>query len=381
MRTCASICSGGGIAEIGLKRAGYQPIWAIEHKKDIAAVYRRNHGDHCIVGDATTCNYGSLPSPDLLWASPPCPSFSRANNQRGETEDDIAMGEAVIRALTLLRPRAFILENVPEYASDECESYKRICAALLRLDYWSSAEIVNAADFGTPQTRKRLIHRSVAGGFLQQERPFPRKKAWMSWYEAIKDLLRFLPRAAFAPWQFRKLPKNIQSYLLRTNNATLPPTTLIGASGYNGTVVTADAGSPAFGVTANSNQGQLRAFLAEGRNANGGAWRYDDEPAGTVTTSHPPRAFLAPGGNASGFRVRDADEPSFTIGDVGRVGNAPRAWDGGGRVVSITPRPLARFQGVPDSYWLPESNALAIRVVGNGVPVEVACAAGQSVLE
>jgi site-specific DNA-cytosine methylase len=36
--------------------------------------------------------------------------------------------------------------------------------------------------------------------------------------------------------------------------------------------------------------------------------------------------------------------------------------------VKMTPRALARFQSVPDSYQLPESRALASRVIGNGVP-------------
>jgi site-specific DNA-cytosine methylase len=47
----------------------------------------------------------------------------------------------------------------------------------------------------------------------------------------------------------------------------------------------------------------------------------------------------------------------------------------------MTPRALARFQSVPDSYQLPDSNALACRVIGNGVPVLVAQAVTASLLD
>ena len=60
------------------------------------------------------------------------------------------------------------------------------------------------------------------------------------------------------------------------------------------------------------------------------------------------------------------DEPSFTItGEVHK--GMPRAWTSA-RVVSMTPRALARFQSFPDSYRLPERRTLAAKVIGNAVP-------------
>jgi hypothetical protein len=65
--------------------------------------------------------------------------------------------------------------------------------------------------------------------------------------------------------------------------------------------------------------------------------------------------------------VLDTQEPSFTIKAPGG-GRVHRAWLEQGRVVSMTPRALARFQSFPDSYLLPEKSATAVRVIGNAVP-------------
>jgi site-specific DNA-cytosine methylase len=66
--------------------------------------------------------------------------------------------------------------------------------------------------------------------------------------------------------------------------------------------------------------------------------------------------------------VRESIEPSNTIVSVGDGHSvSPRAWLSAGRVVRMTPRALARFQSIPDSYILPDNNKLACTVIGNGV--------------
>jgi DNA-binding response OmpR family regulator len=80
-----------------------------------------------------------------------------------------------------------------------------------------------------------------------------------------------------------------------------------------------------------------------------------------------------------GITVRSAAEPAFTT--LSSAAKRPaRAWLTHGRVVAMTPRALARFQGVPDSYLLPDRKALACRVIGNGVAVDVARVAVETLL-
>lgn len=91
----------------------------------------------------------------------------------------------------------------------------------------------------------------------------------------------------------------------------------------------------------------------------------------TVTTSHNNRDVKAwlvgQGGHDGGVVNRSGDEPSFTT-TANHNQDGIRAWLSQGCVVKMTPRALARFQSFPDDYRLPNSNNLAVRVIGNAVP-------------
>ena len=83
---------------------------------------------------------------------------------------------------------------------------------------------------------------------------------------------------------------------------------------------------------------------------------------------HGSKAVLVKGGDFSGedgLVMAAADAPSFGM----RAGRSEmhRAILPG-RVVSMSPRCLARFQSFPDSYRLPDGRALAAKVIGNAVP-------------
>lgn len=406
MKTCATLFSGGGLADIGLKQAGYTPLWAVEYDAAIADVYARNHGPHVIVGDVRAVEFGALPAPDFLWASPPCPNFSVAKTGRGETEGDLEIADAVARALTTLRPRLFVLENVEGYA--QSKSYQRVRAALDALDYWSDAEVVNAADVGVPQTRRRLILRARAGGWMQPSRPWPRPVAWQGWYAAIADLVPGLPDSQFAPWQLKRLPVEMRESVLvegagnrfamegggtvtqrgvddpaHTIRAAsykhLPRALLVSNSKTEYSDVTREAVAPALATTA-QHGGRLRALLYS--NAATMDERAALEPAVTVTgTTHAKAAMpkewltqLQPGARGD---WREGHEPAKTLqaGDAAHQHNIALP---SGRVVSMTPRALARFMGVPDTYWLPERKSLACRVLGNGVCPAVARVAAET---
>jgi site-specific DNA-cytosine methylase len=88
-----------------------------------------------------------------------------------------------------------------------------------------------------------------------------------------------------------------------------------------------------------------------------------------------PKALLVHPNDMRSMPTVVAESPSFTVtaggalcGSRGSAGLEPRAWLEQGRVVSMTPRALARFQSLPDTYLLPDKNQLACKIVGNGVP-------------
>jgi DNA-cytosine methyltransferase len=402
-------------------QAGYSLLWGVELDPTIAAVAQQNLGHPVYQSSVVDMDWATLERPDHLHMSPPCQDFSVAKKTGTVRNDNDALAEACISAIRTLEPATVTLENVEGYR--KAPGFQAIVDTLYSLGYWVDWQVLNSADMGVPQTRRRLFLRAARGMFLP---PLPAPVPWVGWYQAIEDLIPTLPETQFAAWQLKRLPEEFKETCFiedqnSSRDATIRgvddpvPTVISGAlrrpssspKAYllgNGTYsATIDHKLPAQTITSSDNQTGVRALLVESKNANqqyGDGLREPHEPCTTVITdhkpSHQPKALLIPGGNASSFSTRSGNEPSLTVESTERVGNIPRAfiWSTAeereefeyqerlrwaeedrakhstvqGRVVRMTPRALARFQTVPDWYALPEKNALACRIIGNGVP-------------
>lgn len=354
MKTYASLFTGGGLADMGAIAAGYTPIWGVEYIPEIADVARSN-GLEVLTANILDLDPRSFDRPDLFHASPPCPNFSVAKQGGEETALDIALAEKVAEFTTVLNPPAVTIENVQAYIKSK--SYKIIMRALENTGYMYDAQILNAADFGVPQSRRRLFVRAVLGGMVPY---LPAPVKHVGWYAAIADIIHTLPESKFADWQLARLPDFCDGALFTPNKR-------------DDDLMFAGADDPALTITSNRNQYSIKAFLVN-ENRTSGAWAQDNDivmpatPSPTVSANgHMPRAFLMDGQNAGRkSTVLEPESPVFTIGAAQK--GLHRAWLSQGRVVSMTPRALARFQSVPDSYTLPERRTLAGRIIGNGVP-------------
>ena len=203
-RTFASLFTGGGLADIGAMQAGYELLWGVELDSDIAAVANANlpHRDRVHAASVIGFDWASVEAPDHLHMSPPCQDFSvaKTSGKTGNPNEDIA--DACIEAIRTLQPASVTLENVEGYRKAPC--FQRIVDALWGQGYWVNVDVLNSADFGVPQTRRRLILRAVRGGFPA---PLPPKQPWKGWYQAIEDLIPELPEAEFAEWQQQRFHK------------------------------------------------------------------------------------------------------------------------------------------------------------------------------
>lgn len=135
-------------------------------------------------------------------------------------------------------------------------------------------------------------------------------------------------------------------------------------------------------ITAAHGADKYRAFIVDGKlgsYSTNMTTRDGGEPFPTVTTSHNNRdlkAFLV--NESSTMEVRHA--PAATqIANGRNGGQGQRAWLAGGRVVKMTPRALARFQSLPDSYVLPAKTSLACEIIGNMVPPKLYAAVLESI--
>lgn len=199
MNKIATLLSGGEGIGIGAQQSGLYHLWGIEINDRIAQVARDN-GFHIITADIRDVDLQTLEIPDVLHASPKCQNASTAKQGSREMPLDVDIARCIVRYLEILRPRIFTLENV--YGYRRFEAFRIILHALNRLGYFTDFGNLNAANFGVPQTRRRLILRAMQGGLVPM---LPLPKPWVGWYEAIEDLIPTLPESEFAPWQRKAL--------------------------------------------------------------------------------------------------------------------------------------------------------------------------------
>jgi len=96
---------------------------------------------------------------DLLAGCPPCQGFSRMRNKnRGEAVDDPRNDLILefLRLIKLLKPKSVMMENVPGLANDK--KFKSFVKSLEGLGYKGDFKVLNAAHYGVPQRRYRLIY-------------------------------------------------------------------------------------------------------------------------------------------------------------------------------------------------------------------------------
>jgi DNA (cytosine-5)-methyltransferase 1 len=182
----------GGMTQ-GFEDSGrFRSILAVEADSDAAETYRVNFGDH--VEEALIEDVEHFPQADVLIGGPPCQGFSPLN--RGAVGfERRGLWQEYLRALTQAEPSAFVMENVPELLrSAEYTEFKKRAEGL---GFQVCGDILNAADFGVPQRRRRAIVIGVRSGDVpwpeetHAEQPADTvdpRQPWVSFREAVAGL-------------------------------------------------------------------------------------------------------------------------------------------------------------------------------------------------
>lgn len=195
-----SVFSGGGGLDLGFIQEGYEVIWAIDNNQNAVATYKHNLHDRIICSDINKIDLNSIPRADVVIGGPPCQSFSLAGNRNVEDK----RGQLVWRYIEIIKhvqPKAFVFENVTGLLSAK-NSQKESIFELLKqafrdIGYNVNAKVLNAADYGVPQRRKRVIIVGLKGNYTFE---FPQvthceNGEGLKKYVSVEEALGDLPKA------------------------------------------------------------------------------------------------------------------------------------------------------------------------------------------
>lgn len=215
--TVVDLFAGAGGFTLGFVQAGFVPVYAIEIDKAAAETYEAHFGPHCDTRDINGVKV--FPTADVIIGGPPCQGFSNLgahipNDPRNQ------LWRHYVRAVRQVRPKVFVMENVPPLLSSA--EGMEIVRETEALGYQVEARILNAADYGAPQRRRRaIIIGSVVGAvrFPEPTHVDPKKKDlttqhlcnWATVKQAIGDLP--LEPTGYA-WHLGRNPtsKSLQRY-------------------------------------------------------------------------------------------------------------------------------------------------------------------------
>jgi DNA (cytosine-5)-methyltransferase 1 len=159
--------SGCGGLSLGLRRAGFSVVGAVDVDSLASSTYRMNHPDAAVVEDNIENvaprefmkRLGLEPGDlDLLAGCPPCQGFSKLRTFNGGKDNADPMNDLIfefLRFIKVFKPKTVMVENVPGLVRDD--RLKRFSKSLAGMGYKQQVDVLDAADFGVPQRRKRMI--------------------------------------------------------------------------------------------------------------------------------------------------------------------------------------------------------------------------------
>ena len=184
-----SLFTGAGGLDKGFERVGFNVIWANEYDSSIWKTYEENHSAPLDRRDIRQIESIEIPECDGVIGGPPCQSWSEAGSLRGIDDARGKLFFEFIRILNDKKPKFFLAENVSGMLSvRHREAVQNIVEMFEHAGYSVYIELLNAADYGVPQDRKRVfyvgIRKDIGCKFVFP----PRRESKVTLQQAISDL-------------------------------------------------------------------------------------------------------------------------------------------------------------------------------------------------
>lgn len=185
--TTIDLFSGAGGMSCGFDKAGFKSLLAVEMDKAASATYEANFNVHVLDRPIEKVPDSWFPEVDIVIGGPPCQGFSPLGKmtplERHKSMNKL--WQHFLRVVEVSRPRAFVIENVPQILKSlEFEGLKERAVSL---GYTVEAKVLNAYNHGVPQKRKRAFIIGMKGEFSGSLFPSPTKKR-KNVRDAIEDL-------------------------------------------------------------------------------------------------------------------------------------------------------------------------------------------------
>lgn len=157
MKIISLFCGCGGL-DLGFIKAGHEIIWANDYDQDSVNTYIKNIDKKVICADITKVNTKDVPKGDIVIGGFPCQGFSIANLDRHKNDSRNKLYLELLRFIKEIKPKFFLAENVPGIMSlAKGQVFAMILDDFAKAGYNVKYAILNSANFGTPQVRKRVI--------------------------------------------------------------------------------------------------------------------------------------------------------------------------------------------------------------------------------
>lgn len=329
-------CGAGGLS-YGFKLAGFEIIGGVEWNPAAMETHKNNfHSKFEFCGNISDISddriLNELKGVDVIIGGPPCQGFSSANRHEKEKDDPRnKLFFQYLRFVELLKPKVFVIENVKEILTkDNGFAKNRILEITEKLGYTVNVNVLNASDYGVPQTRRRAIFVGISNDFKVKFNfeKMKKVKSLVNVYDAIGDIC--YPEKNIQN-SFLKYAKDCD--VLQNHNPKLP----------NPKVVERMKHVP-----------------------QGGNWK--DVPPELWDTQRSNR-------HSSAYRRLSFDEPSITI-DTGHMNYFHPIEN---RVPTV--RESARLQSFPDSFIFYGNQGEQFKQVGNAVPPLLAKAVAAEIMK
>lgn len=197
-------CGAGGFS-VGTSWAGFQTVFGIDYLEPAMETWVYNHPNSIgCLGDIKKLNPKELKKIlkskgidkiHLLTGGVPCQGFSRANRKHNDNDERNFLFLEYMKFVNEFQPEYIILENVSGMRSTAGGKFEEeIKKYMIKLGYTPTVKLVNAADYGVPQIRKRLLFVGINNKTnYKKQFVFP-KPNFINKYRTVKDAISDLPK-------------------------------------------------------------------------------------------------------------------------------------------------------------------------------------------